>query len=180
MWYDSRMGRTTGIDYARLAREGQRLAYDRALDPMSHGDCMWALTIDAASVWARRPSSGGPRAKLSFWPDTHTEAQERWRVELEWEVDGIRPETRVHVTPSPRELDRSEEVLQLWEVRRVAHMVRGDPQRAVKALWLYAGGSTPQRVKTLTGVTRATLHERRTRFCAALGEPLREYLGTAA
>lgn len=165
-----------GIDFARLATDGQSLAMERGDDANSPGECIWALTINAADALKRwRPNAKGG-SPLSYWPDTHSDAAERHSVEWVRALEGVKIETHVYIPPTPREIERIDIMTTLWRPAAFRHMVKSDPIIAVKALWLYAGGSPMRRVEALTGVKKDALIDRRKRFSRALGDTIKPHM----
>lgn len=161
------------FDVARLGREARRLAHDQGLDAADPAECGWALLVDAARVWAAMPSPsprGYPRE--SAMPDPIRTPAEIFGVERERITDRVRVETDCRSAPDSRSVSRAEEVLALYHPSRFRGAVR-QPQRAVRALWVFAASNSPIVVQRSQGVSKSTLYRYRQIMCLKVGRLLR-------
>lgn len=150
----------------RLKNHGRALAREAGgLDPSNGGDCLWALTIEAAATLASLPSVG-PKGypSQSSMPEGRTPLAERFGIEREWQTEGIKYGLRVRHAPSPIAVELCDAVWDLWRVEALKNLkIVQNPRRTRDILWLYAGGLKPRDIRRRFDVGRSTLHSWRRR-----------------
>ncbi len=129
----------------KIGDEAMTLAHEQGLDFHDPAMCAWALLVDAARTFAALPPAGPRGLAQSSWPDFYRAKWENFAVERERITDNVDVQTTARFTPSPREIDRAEEVMVQWHPQHFRGVVQ-HPDRAVKACWLHAGGSPTRRV----------------------------------
>ena len=166
------------IDRERLGAEALELAAQRGLDFHLTHECAWALLCDAAETFKLLPGDG-PSVAQSAWPDMYRAKWENFAVERDRISDKVEVETTARRTPTPRQIDRAVEMLELMRPACFIGMFRR-PDITVRAIWLYAGGSTPARIEKRLGLKPVTLREQRVRLCHSIGAAILPHLGKVA